>query len=125
MNDPLNLLEHSRGIIIEQIMALVGRSLPSPQLVRRFLEEMPTASLDRLLTNVLEAADKRFEVQRAGVQSHENLVSDAKSFPLSAFPLSAFPTPPCHPSALAGDESAAADVSELSGAASPSASPLL
>jgi hypothetical protein len=38
MNDPRNLLQHARGMMIEQIMALEGRGHPSPRAFRSELE---------------------------------------------------------------------------------------
>lgn len=91
--NPLCIHAYARTRTIESIMCLVGRSLPEPRRVRRFLEELPTDSLDRLFTELLDGGE----------------------FPKIVIQASA---PPAPSSALASGDHAAADVSKLNGAPS-------
>jgi hypothetical protein len=55
--DPRHICEAERIGLIEQIMALVGRSAPNPPEVRRRLKTLPTAELEAFLKRLVE----RFE----------------------------------------------------------------
>jgi hypothetical protein len=52
MSDPRNIRFYSRAMMVEQIMALIGRSAPDPKSYRRTLESFEPENLQRTLNTL-------------------------------------------------------------------------
>ncbi|MBC8095748.1 MAG: hypothetical protein H7Y43_08040 [Akkermansiaceae bacterium] len=52
--DPLNIMSHAKAQLIEQVMALVGRSSPDPVRYRRVLEGMEYTTLQRTWQTLMD-----------------------------------------------------------------------
>ncbi len=124
--DPRNIHAYARTRTVESIMALVGRSLPEPRRVRNFLEqEMSDESLSKLLTALLDNHDLEMEVimqqpgESPGITGATMPAGLRLSSPDRVAPDTFLARSTYQPSALAGDDNAAADDSKFTGAASP------
>jgi hypothetical protein len=51
-SDPLHVANHTRQMLVEQIMALVGRASSDPQRYRQILESFDVATLRRTLDGI-------------------------------------------------------------------------
>jgi hypothetical protein len=57
VRDPLNVVSHARAMLVEQIMALIGRSSPDPARYRRLLEGMEYRTLQRTWAAIVDGEE--------------------------------------------------------------------
>jgi len=61
MHNPCDIKEHARTLLIEEIMALLGRSMPNPLKFREMLEGRSLDTLSRLRDGIIDGYDAATE----------------------------------------------------------------